>query len=100
MKSSIKLAMAGLLLFSANNNAHAQFGDLLNKAKKVVSSGTGTNTGGSYTNAEAVSALKEALKIGTQNSANKVSALNGYFGNQLIKILMLNSIIAMDHFTL
>jgi RNA binding exosome subunit len=35
-----------------------------------------------------VSGLKEALTIGTGNAVTSVSAANGYFGNQLIKILM------------
>lgn len=34
------------------------------------------------------SGLKEALTIGTGNAVTSVSALNGYFGNQMIKILM------------
>jgi hypothetical protein len=88
MKGLVRLAIAGIILVSVNDAAYAQFGDLLNKAKKVVGNSTGNNSGGAYSNTEAVSALKEALKIGTQNSANRVSALNGYFGNQLIKIVM------------
>jgi RNA binding exosome subunit len=35
-----------------------------------------------------VSGLKEALSIGTENAVKKVSQTDGYFGNQLIKILM------------
>lgn len=34
------------------------------------------------------SGLKEALSIGTEKAVNNVSQLNGYFGNQAIKILM------------
>ncbi|HMK42900.1 MAG TPA: DUF4197 domain-containing protein [Dissulfurispiraceae bacterium] len=32
--------------------------------------------------------LKEALAVGTENAVKKVSAPDGYFGNQLIRILM------------
>lgn len=35
-----------------------------------------------------VSGLKEALTIGTRNAVTSVSAVNGYFSNQTIKILM------------
>lgn len=35
-----------------------------------------------------VSGLKEALAIGTENAVKNVSQTDGYFGNQLIKILM------------
>jgi hypothetical protein len=40
------------------------------------------------TNAEIISGLKQALDQGTTKSANQLSALNGYFGNAAIKILM------------
>jgi hypothetical protein len=33
-------------------------------------------------------ALKEALTIGTQNSANRLSSVNGFFANAALKILM------------
>src|ERR1044071_5988004 len=81
--------MAGILAAGANT-AQAQFGDVLNKAKKAMND-AGVNNGGSrgnYTNTEAANALKEALKIGTQNASGRLSTVNGFFGNQLIKILM------------
>jgi hypothetical protein len=36
----------------------------------------------------AISGLKEALAIGTENAVGNVSQVDGYFGNSLIKILM------------
>lgn len=36
----------------------------------------------------AASGLKEALAIGTENAVKNVSRTDGYFGNQIIKILM------------
>lgn len=44
------------------------------------------NTDIPLTEQEVVRGLKEALQIGTNNSVNIVSALNGYYGDQLIKI--------------
>ena len=38
--------------------------------------------------ATVASGLKEALSVGTENAVKSVSQQNGYFGNQLIKILM------------
>jgi RNA binding exosome subunit len=35
-----------------------------------------------------ISGLKEALSIGTDKAVNNVSQVDGYFGNQVIKILM------------
>jgi hypothetical protein len=39
-----------------------------------------------------VSGLKEALEIGTSNAVKAVSKTDGYFGNQLIKILLPDNI--------
>lgn len=38
--------------------------------------------------AEVAQALKEALTVGTDTSVTRGSAVNGYFGNELIKILL------------
>ena len=35
-----------------------------------------------------ISGLKEALSIGTENAVKSVSKVDGYFGNEMIKILM------------
>ncbi len=92
MSGLIKASVLALATFAATQNANAQISEWVNKANKALNS-TGTTTGtgstaGSFTNTEAVNALKEALQIGTQNASGRLSVLNGYFGNQLIKILM------------
>ncbi|BAV06220.1 Protein of unknown function [Filimonas lacunae] len=46
------------------------------------------NATGSLTNDQIVQGLKEALTIGTQNSSSKLSAIDGYFANAAIKILL------------
>ncbi|MBW7912785.1 MAG: DUF4197 domain-containing protein, partial [Taibaiella sp.] len=46
------------------------------------------NSGSNLSNSEVIAGLKQALEIGSNNAGNQLSALNGYFGNQLIKILM------------
>ncbi len=46
------------------------------------------NSTGGLTTQEIVSGLKEALTIGTQNGTNKLSAVNGFFANDAVKILM------------
>jgi len=48
----------------------------------------GTPAASGPSNEQAVSGLKEALSIGTGNAVGFVSAKDGYFGNQAIKILM------------
>lgn len=52
-----------------------------------VLGGMNTQTGG-LSSAEITAGLKEALSIGTQNSSNKLSAVDGFFSNAAIKILM------------
>ena len=48
----------------------------------------GQDPNGQLTNAEIVSGLKEALTVGAQNSSSQLSALDGFFKNAAIKILM------------
>lgn len=53
-------------------------GDLLNKTKG----------GGSLSNDDIVAGLKEALSVGATNSSSKLSAVDGFFANAAIKVLM------------
>jgi len=39
-------------------------------------------------NSTLVNGLKEALSIGTKNAVNSVGSVDGYFKNQMIKILL------------
>lgn len=52
-------------------------GDLLNKTK-----------GGGLSNDEIINGLKEALSVGATNSSSKLSAVDGFFANAAIKVLM------------
>lgn len=89
MKRWMKIALVSGSMVLITNVMQAQtFGDILKKAKSVANGGTSVNNTGSFTNTEAVNALKQALQIGTQNASGKLSNINGFFGNQLIKILM------------
>jgi hypothetical protein len=59
-------------------------------AKQILSSAGGIGgigTGG-LSNAEIVSGLKEALRVGTDTSAKRLSLLNGFFGDDIIRISM------------
>ena len=42
----------------------------------------------SLTNDEIISGLKEALNVGARNSTNKLSVIDGFFGDAAVKILM------------
>lgn len=90
MKRGIQLALATATMLLATEKIQAQtFGDLIKKGTKAVNnSGIVTPKGSTFSNTEAVDALKQALQIGTQNASGRLNAVNGFFGNQLIKILM------------
>jgi hypothetical protein len=64
--------------------AHAGPLDDLMKGVKLPAGGIG----GPKDNKTVASGLKEALSIGTDNAVTSTSAMDGYFKNQIIKILM------------
>lgn len=92
MKNIITKATLAIGIMAATaGTTQAQLSGLLNNAKntatKVISTGN-TKTGGSLTEGEIANGLREALQIGAQNATGKVSAVNGFLGNQAIKVLM------------
>ena len=48
----------------------------------------GRGTGAGLDDSTIASGLKDALSVGTKNAVSLVSKLNGYFGNEAIKILL------------
>ncbi len=54
--------------------------------------GIGSQAGKTTDDGTIISGLKEALSIGTENAVKNVSQVDGYFGNEAIKILMPESI--------
>jgi len=59
-------------------------GGLLKKATGLLGKGGGS----SLSNEEIINGLKEALSVGAQNSSSKLSAVDGFFANAAIKVLM------------
>lgn len=72
-KRSIITAFVIILLFFAG----------CSQVMKVLQS-----AGMPLTEEEVINGLKEALIIGSQNSAKKLAAENGYYGDELVKILL------------
>jgi len=103
MRNFVKgIIIAGISLSTAGN-ANAQIDKWLNKANDVLNEGRNGSTNSStnnnsnnqggqslnnISNNEIVAALREALQVGARNATTKLNAPNGFFGNQLIKILM------------
>lgn len=91
MKKLLLISAATLFFFSYSN---AQLKNLFKKDSsgkngidKMVQKLPGKGSG-SLTNDEVVNGLKEALEVGTQRGTDKLSALDGFFKNAAIKILM------------
>ena len=59
-------------------------------AKQILSSvpGIGGVGTGSLSNGEIVSGLKEALRVGSDTTTKRLSLINGFFGDDIIRILM------------
>jgi hypothetical protein len=97
-----KILLSMFLLPIGIASTHAQsISDILNKAKVIANENgviTATQTTGTYkkeptpislmNNEEIGRGLREALKIGAQKATKNLSQVDGFFGNQLIKILM------------
>ena len=58
-------------------------GSLLKKASGLLN-----KKGGGLSTEEIAAGLKEALSVGAQNSSDKLSAVDGFFANAAIKVLM------------
>lgn len=54
----------------------------------TIKEGVGLSPKHSLDDNTIISGLKEALSIGTENAVKSVSQVDGYFGNEIIKILM------------
>lgn len=78
MKKIAPFLVAILLLVSGCESAQ----QILQNAGSVLTGGSSTPT-----SAEAGSGLKQALELGITAGANQLSQTNGYFGNNLVKIL-------------
>ncbi len=83
MRKYVLVIIALLLLFSWQ--ASAGLLDDVMKAAEQPSQKASQKTPDDKTT---VSGLKEALDIGTKNAVKKVSRVDGYFGNEAIKILL------------
>lgn len=89
MKNFLKFAFITTIFICSNTSLIAQLQDVISNAKRVVKNYSNNNKkGSSLTSAEIANGLKQALEVGAQNATGQVSAMNGFFGNSLIKILM------------
>lgn len=76
MKKLLLLLLIGLFSFSGCETA------------KSIMDSVGTSGNGNLSNAEVVQGLKEALKVGTDSATFHLGLLNGFYKDDMIKILM------------
>jgi Protein of unknown function (DUF4197) len=87
MKAIKKVVLVMAIAAAVVVDAQAQtLRDYVNDAKGVVGQNKKGKTG--LSQSEITDGLKQALQIGAKNATGKVSAINGFFGNALIKVLM------------
>ena len=70
------------MLASVSSCQSQNFGNILKQANDVLGGSTGA-----LSTEEIGRGLKEALTVGIKNSSSQASALDGYLGNQTIKLL-------------
>lgn len=78
-----KLLLACALMISVSSCQSQNLGNILKQANDVL----GGYNSATLTTEEIGRGLKEALTVGIKNSSLKASALDGYLGNQTIKLL-------------
>jgi hypothetical protein len=81
-----KISLLFILLFGLFVSSNAQ-SDLLKSAKKLVGGGK-SNAGSGLSNDEIIGGLKEALTLGAQKSAGRLSVVDGFFKDAVVKILL------------
>jgi len=85
----IQTITLSILIFSSTSlfaqlSKGSKTGDVVTN---VINTVTGSTNTGNFTQNEAASAIREALQKGVTTGISKVSVTDGYFGNQMIKIL-------------
>lgn len=89
MKIVSGILSIGIMLCCITDTAHAQkWRDFGKDIKGAIDKSTGGGKGTGLSESEIASGLKEALKVGSQNATSRVSAVNGFFADAAIKVLM------------
>ncbi|MGQ2983854.1 DUF4197 domain-containing protein [Flavobacterium sp.] len=76
-----KILFALFIITAVSTGANAQLKDLVGKGKEMLS-------GGSLSNADIGKALKEALNNGVTREVTKLTAEDGFYKNEAVKILL------------
>ena len=89
MAIGTKTILAITLCISVSIQAQAQIlRDYVNEADRTIDHYKSKAKGGSLSSTDISEGLRQALQVGAKNATGKVSTVNGFFGNALIKVLM------------
>ncbi|OYQ36081.1 hypothetical protein CHU92_10160 [Flavobacterium cyanobacteriorum] len=88
-----KKILTAVFLILIATCANAQLKGLVDKAKSTVASKTGK---GVVTNADISAALKEALNKGISEQVSKLTAVDGFYKNEAVKILLPEELMKVD----
>ena len=80
-----KIVLSVLLFAAITTGANAQLKNVLTKAKDKVTAAGGTS---GFSNADIGKALKEALNKGVTEQVTKLTAVDGFYKNDAVKILL------------
>jgi hypothetical protein len=80
-----KVLYTALIIGAVSFTSHAQLKGLVSKAKDKVTAATGKS---SLSNTDIASALKEALNKGVTEQVTKLTAEDGFYKNEAVKILL------------
>jgi hypothetical protein len=81
-KKIIAWSLMYILLLIPFSDGYADFGDFFKKVQETISGGSGVSQ------SEIVDGLKEALQVGTGNTVQALSKVDGYYKNPSLKILL------------
>lgn len=79
-----KILLSLFLIMTMATGANAQLKDLVGKGKDMLSGGKAS----SFSNADIGKALKEALNNGVTKEVTKLTATDGFYKNEAVKILL------------
>ena len=79
-KTIIAVSLVHIFFSVIFSNAYADFGDFLKKMQETIGGGAGVSQN------EIVDGLKEALQVGTGNTVQALSKIDGYYKNPALKI--------------
>jgi hypothetical protein len=91
MKRALAILVGALIAGGASAQL-PKFGDIMQGAGTSPKSGAAGSSVGAPDEKTNASGIKEALAVGTETAVKNLSQVNGYFGNQAVKIPMPPSI--------